>query len=171
MKDRDGSREDDVAHEDVRRLVEARMARDVETLLFGGRPLHASFGLRAVAFLGKDERRPEPSSEGEYVVGAGEREAIIAAFREVFHEDGRLVPTERDDGYFVSGKVCVQAPSATKAWNGAAGSLYRLLQQSGAVRDVKEAFKALDFLYLEVVEEGFEDLAAQAFSDKVSEGA
>jgi len=131
-------------------------------LLFGGRPPGPSFALRTLAFLGKDECLPEPPPEGEYVVSAEEREAILAAFRETF-TGGKSVPTE--DGYYLSGHVSVEATSATKAWNGAAGAVFDRLRRNATVRDANEALKALDFLYLEVIEEGFEDVVARALSE------
>lgn len=153
------------------RAGEAWGIEALESLLFGGRLLYPSFSVRAVAFLGKDERRSDPPSEDEYVVSPEEREAIVAAFRSTFDSGGRLTPTEEGDGHYLSGEACVEASDAVKAWNGAAGGLFELLQESRSVRDAKEALKALDFLYLEVLEEGFEDLVRRTLPRGVSDGA
>lgn len=118
---------------------------------------------------GKDERRAAPPSEGEYVVSPQEREDIVAAFCDTFGRRGRTVPAEGGDGHYLSGEASVQAPDAAKAWNGAAGRLFGLLTESGAVRDARGALKALDFVYLQVVEEGFEDLVARAFPSERTE--
>lgn len=168
MEDRDRLGQDaagnGLGREDLKEIAEVWTARSIEALLFGAGPLYPSFRLRAVAFVGKDERRAVPPSEGEYVVDAEERAEILAAFRAVFNEDSKTLPTEEDDGCHLSGVASVEALSAIKAWNGAAGAVYERLKRSAAVRNAEKAIEALGFLYLEVVEEGAEDVVARALS-------
>ena len=143
----------------------------LHTLLFGGGPVYPSFRLRAAVLLGKDEYRLESSSpEDDYRIGEEERGRIAAAFHGAFPKNRGAVPTDDGDADVLAGSTTVEERNAAKAWNSVVNKLFGTLSGDGAVRDPGEALKALDFLYLEVAEEVFEDLVARALSGEVSGG-
>jgi hypothetical protein len=134
-------------------------------LLFAGVPHYPTFRVRAAVFLERQERRFEPPSEGEYAFGDEERRTIARAFLRAFPEGGGgAVPVEPDDGEILAGEALVEAPDVPAAWNEAVRNLLEEFSAEEAVRDAKGALSALDLLRMEVAEEVWEGLVAEAFS-------
>lgn len=129
--------------------------------LFAARP---NFRVRVAVFLERQECRFEPPKEGEYAFGAEERRAIAKAFLRAFPEGGGTVPVEDDEGEILAGEALVEAEDVPRAWNGAMGNLLEELSEEAAVVDARGALSALDLLRMEVAEEVWEDLVAQAFA-------
>jgi hypothetical protein len=130
--------------------------------LFAARP---NFRVRVAVFLERQECRFEPPKEGEYAFGEEERRAIARAFLRAFPEGGGgAVPVEGDEGEILAGEALVEALDVPAAWNEALGNLLEELSEEELVRDAKGALSALDLLRMEVQEEVWEDLVAQAFS-------
>lgn len=141
----------------------------LEAALFAGVPHCPEFRLRAAVFLGKDEYRLGPVSEDDYLVPKEERAQIAAAFRGAFPEEPGSVPTESGDGDVLAGSTTVEAKSLVESWNLTVRDLHARLSESPEVRDPLKAIHAIDFLFLEIREEGmFEQLVARALSGEIS---
>lgn len=159
---REDGTEDPREHPDA--FDDGWLMRGIEAALFGGGHINPAYRVRAAAFLGKEECLPDRVGRGPMIDGA-QRGRIAAAFREAFPEGGGTVPTEFGDGDVLGGAAFVEAPDQAAAWILVVRKLRGFLTDDGGIPDAEAAFSALDFVHVEVSDEGWEDLVARALGN------